>query len=369
MKKTLLFVIILALGITACFAGAAIADNGKQDNITLVMQIDNPIMTVNGNSTEIDPGRNTVPIILNDRTLVPIRAIIEAMGGTVGWSEETQTATLTYNDDVMKLTIGSVTAYLNDTENTLDVTTVVVNDRTMLPIRFIAESFNFDVDWNEEESLITITKLQNITEPDSSSAPQNTDEPDLSGNPQNTSEPTSSDNEKILIAYFSQERVITPDMDSFSAATPHIGNTASAAREIQKQIGGDIFEIVTEKTYPADDNSSSGIASQELRDDIRPELSTHVEDMDSYDTIFLGYPMWWGYEPMAVRTFLEEYDFSGKTIIPFCTSGESTVSASARSIQELCPGATVLEGLTLHEGREDFDKSISEWLGKLNLAE
>jgi len=138
MKKTLLFVIILALGITACFAGAAIADNGKQDNITLVMQIDNPIMTVNGNSTEIDPGRNTVPIILNDRTLVPIRAIIEAMGGTVGWSEETQTAALTYNDDVIKLTIDSVTAYLNDTANTLDVTPVVVNDRTMLPIRFIA---------------------------------------------------------------------------------------------------------------------------------------------------------------------------------------------------------------------------------------
>ncbi len=177
------------------------------------------------------------------------------------------------------------------------------------------------------------------------------------------------DAKKILIAYFSQERVITPDMDSFSAATPHIGNTATAAREIRKQIDGDIFEIVTVKTYPADDNSSSGIAQQELRDNVRPELSTHVEDMDSYDTIFLGYPMWWGYEPMAVRTFLEEYDFSGKTIIPFCTSGESTVSASARSIQELCPGAAVLEGLTLHEGRDDFDKSISEWLDKLNLTE
>ena len=138
MKKTLLFVIILALGITACFAGAAIADNCKQDNMTLVLQIGNPIMTVNGDSAEIDPGRNTVPIILNDRTLVPIRAIIEAMGGTVGWSEETQTAALTYNDDVIKLTIDSVTAYLNDTANTLDVTPVVVNDRTMLPIRFIA---------------------------------------------------------------------------------------------------------------------------------------------------------------------------------------------------------------------------------------
>lgn len=165
MKKLLLFVLVFAVGISACFAGAAIADNSTPDNVTLVLQIDNPTMTVNGNSAEIDPGRNTVPIIQNERTLVPIRAIIEAMGGTVGWSEETQTATLTYNDDVIKLTIDSVTAYLNDTANTLDVTPIVVNDRTMLPIRFIAESFHFDVDWDEENSIITITKLQSVPTP------------------------------------------------------------------------------------------------------------------------------------------------------------------------------------------------------------
>ena len=176
------------------------------------------------------------------------------------------------------------------------------------------------------------------------------------------------EDKKILVAYFSQERVITPDMDSFSAATPHIGNTASAAREIQKQIGGDIFEIVTVESYPADDDSCAGISWQELREDARPELSTHVEDMDSYDTIFIGYPMWQGYEPMAVRTFLEEYDFSGKTFIPFCTGGGSTVTASAQNIKKLCPNSTVLEGLTLHEMREDFDISIAAWLNKLGFT-
>ena len=346
--------------------------------MTIVLQIDNPAMTVNGKSMEIDPGRNTVPVIQNERTLVPIRAIIEAMDGTVEWSEETQTATLTYNDDVIKLTIGSVTAYLNDTANTLDVTPVVVNDRTMLPIRFIAESFHFDVDWDEENSLITITKLQSTSDPEVSVKPENTSDPEVSVNsentsdpevsvkPQNTSEPDVSDG-RILIAYFSQERVITEDMDSFSAATPHIGNTASAAREIQKQIGGDIFEIVTVKEYPADDDSCAGISWQELREDARPELSAHVEDMDSYDTIFIGYPMWQGYEPMAVRTFLEEYDFSGKTFVPFCTGGGSAVTASAPNIKTLCPNSTVLEGLSLHEMREDFDKSISEWLDKLGV--
>ena len=368
MKKLLLFVLVLAVGVSACFACAAIADNDTQDNVTLVLQIDNPNMTVNGNSTEIDPGRNTVPIIQNERTLVPIRAIIEVMGGTVEWSEETQTAMLTYSNDVIKLTINSATAYLNDTANTLDVTPVVVNERTMLPIRFIAESFHFNVDWDGENSLITITKLQTTSAPEVSSNSENTVEPEVTENPQNTSAPDAADG-KVLIAYFSQERVITPGMDSLSAATPHIGNTASAAREIRKQIGGDIFEIVTVKTYPADDNSSSGIASQELRDDVRPELSTHVENMDKYDTIFLGYPMWWGYEPMAVRAFLEEYDFSGKTFVPFCTGGGSTVTASAQDIKKLCPNSTVLEGLTLREMSEDFDISIAEWLNKLGFSE
>lgn len=352
MKKS--FFIVLILVILACFTGVAIADNNTQNDVTLTLQIDNPIMTVNGNSIEIDTVQNTSPIIQNDRTLVPIRAIIEAMGGTVDWDNETQTTTLTYHDNVMKLTINSTIAYLNDVENTLDVMPVVINGRTMLPIQFIAESFDFNIEWDKENSLITIINSQTTMD-----TPANTEE---------NTETNLLNNKKVLIAYFSQERVIPEDIDSFSAATPHIGNTATAAREIQKQIGGDIFEIVTIKTYPIDDNSSSGIAQQELSDNVRPELSTHVQDMDSYDVIFIGYPIWWSYEPMAVRTFLEEYDFSNKIMIPFCTSGTSNISTSEKDIQSICPNATVLEGLTLKEGRDDFDELISAWLENIDLT-
>ncbi len=147
---------MLTTGLTACAA-----ENGteqKTESISISMQIDNPIMTVNGTETEIDEGRGTTPVIVNERTLVPIRAIIEAMGGTVSWKQETQTATLNYGCDEVRLIIDSTTAYLNDEPNTLDVAPTIINERTMLPIRFIAESFGFDVDWDNNTRTVTIKK-------------------------------------------------------------------------------------------------------------------------------------------------------------------------------------------------------------------
>ena len=129
---------------TSCSATETIQ---AEENIetTIILQINNPIMTVNGQDMEIDPGRGTVPLIQNDRTLVPVCAIVEAMGGSVNWDEETQTAFLELNGDIITMTLGSQTAYFNETANTLDVVPVSINGRTMLPIRFIAERFNFDV--------------------------------------------------------------------------------------------------------------------------------------------------------------------------------------------------------------------------------
>jgi flavodoxin len=103
----------------------------------------------------------------------------------------------------------------------------------------------------------------------------------------------------ILIAYFS-----------------HSGNTQVIANQIYESVGGDIFKIVTVDPYPTNYNAVVNLAKQEQKNDYRPELATKVENMDSYDVIFVGYPNWWATMPMAVFTFLEEYDFAGKTIIP-----------------------------------------------------
>ena len=156
MKKTISLFLAICMVLLAQLTPGYTADTYE-----IILRINNPMMIANGTEKEIDPGRGTVPIITDDRTLVPIRAIVEEMGGTVSWDETTQTATLTYGDDEIRLTLNSSTAYLNDEAQTLDVVPVSINDRTMLPIRFIAEGFHFDVEWAGETQTITITKEEN----------------------------------------------------------------------------------------------------------------------------------------------------------------------------------------------------------------
>lgn len=176
-------------------------------------------------------------------------------------------------------------------------------------------------------------------------------------------EPTAE--KKTLIAYFSLIDIVPEGADASAHATPSIGNTESAAIEIQKQVGGDLFAIKTVKTYPVSHRECSAIAEEEMRSDARPELSTHVENMADYDTIYIGYPIWWYQEPMAIRSFLEEYDFSGKTVIPFCTTLGAGVSESEDNIKSLLPDATVLSGVTLRTGRQDMSGDISDWLSDI----
>ena len=155
MKKALLTVFLcvsLSLtGLTACAA-----ENTANKDITIVLQIRNPDMTVNGTQKPIDDS-GTVPVIENNRTLLPIRAIIEELGGNVEWDGDTQTVLLAYNDDIVTLAINSRTAFLNSDKSELDTAPMIINNRTMLPIRFIAESFKFNVDWQQDEQKITIT--------------------------------------------------------------------------------------------------------------------------------------------------------------------------------------------------------------------
>ena len=179
---------------------------------------------------------------------------------------------------------------------------------------------------------------------------------------ESTPAPTENNEETVLIAYFSLSDIVPEGADAVASATPYVGSTEYAAMEIQRQVGGDLFAIKTEESYPVSHADCSEIAENELRTDARPELSTHLESMEQYDTVYIGYPIWWYQEPMAIRTFLEEYDLSGKKIIPFCTSLGAGISESERSIEALCPDAVVEKGLALRTGQEDFSRQISEWL-------
>ena len=202
-------------------------------------------------------------------------------------------------------------------------------------------------------SLPTFTEAQEVTQPET----------------ENPGKPAadSAVRERILIAYFSQVDIVPDGADAVSHATPASGNTESAALEIQKQVGGDLFAIKTVKVYPASHQECSAIAEEEMRSDTRPELSTHVENMDDYDTVYIGYPIWWYQEPMAIRSFLDEYDFSGKTVIPFCTSLGAGVSQSESDIKAMLPDASVLSGITLHTGRHDMSGEIEAWLSDIGM--
>ena len=158
-------------------------------------------------------------------------------------------------------------------------------------------------------------------------------------------------NKKILVAYFS-----------------YSGNTKKVADQIHKSVGGDIFEIKTADPYPTDYNAVVDQAKKEQADNYRPKLATKVENMDSYDVIFIGYPNWWGTMPMAVFTFLEEYKLSGKTIIPFCTHDGSAFGKSVEDIKKIAPQSKILDGLEiLGKSVKDENKEVPEWLRKLGM--
>ena len=153
--KTLFWVLVMCCGFTLCANATTISDNA---DVVISLQINNPIMKVNGISIEIDAGRGTTPIVVEGRTLVPIRAIVEAFGGSVGWEENTQSVILTMNDDVIKLIIDSNVAYLNNSEIVIDTKPSVINGRTMLPMRFVAESFNIGVAWNGDTQTVSLIR-------------------------------------------------------------------------------------------------------------------------------------------------------------------------------------------------------------------
>ena len=143
------------------------------------------------------------------------------------------------------------------------------------------------------------------------------------------------------------------------------GNTRSVAERIAERTGANVFEIKTVQNYPENYNDLLDFARNEQRRDARPELSSRVGNMNRYDIIFLGYPNWWGDMPMPIYSFLDEYDLSGKSIMPFVTSGGSGFSRTIRAIEDAEPGATVLEGLSIRDRNvndRSTDRAIEEWI-------
>lgn len=157
--------------------------------------------------------------------------------------------------------------------------------------------------------------------------------------------------ENILIAYFSWG-----------------GNTQGIAEEIQRQTGADIFELTLVNPYSTDYNTVLDEAQRDQNQQARPELAAHVENMEQYDTILLGYPNWWASIPMPVATFLEEYDFAGKTIVPFCSHGGGRFGQILTAIAKLAPDSLMGEGLSVHySGGSGLPDDVARWLSDNNL--
>ena len=168
-----------------------------------------------------------------------------------------------------------------------------------------------------------------------------------------TGETTTSNEKPILIAYFSQT-----------------GSTEMMAEEIQSQIGGDLFKIETVEEYPSSYTELTQVAQAEIENGERPELKQAVENIEDYDVIFVGYPIWWHTTPAAVNSFLESYDLSGKTVVPFCTSGGNDIEETMEAVRNSCPNSNILEGTTISGSSSSTDagkEQIRTWLEALDI--
>ncbi len=314
---------------------------------SVVLQIDNSVMTVNGEEKAVDEGYDTKPIIVDGITLLPVRAVIENLGGNVNWNNDTKEVNITDNENEIVLTINSTQALLNGKVQTLDTAPVIINSRTMLPIRFIAESFGFNIEWNENNKTIIITKN------------------DTSENTESTTEIAS---EQITESENIKDETLEPENDSnilvayFSATN----NTKGVAEKIASELNADLFEIIPKEPYSDEDlnygNNSSRSSIEMNNESARPEISNVIENIDDYNVIFLGYPIWWGQAPKIMSTFVESYDLSGKTIIPFCTSGSSSIGSSAKNLEKLST-ANWLDGIRFSGSASSNE--ITEWLNSI----
>jgi len=204
----------------------------------------------------------------------------------------------------------------------------------------------------------------NETQPPVNSETNNTSEETPSPSGADTS--TNGDT-KTLVVYFSMPDNVDDSTVVIDGET--LGNSQYMAYVIQENTEGDIFRILPETPYTTDHDELVDLAKKEQQNNARPKIKDTIEDFGSYDTVFVGYPNWWGDMPMILYTFFDTYDFSGKIIITFNTHGGSGFSGTNQTITELEPNATVTEGLSISRNDiEDAEADIVDWLKGLGYA-
>lgn len=193
--------------------------------------------------------------------------------------------------------------------------------------------------------------------------------PEESSSQTNESTPTPSNtNGKNLVVYFSMPDNVDDSTVVIDGET--LGNTQYMAYVIQETVGADIFRIEPETSYPTDHDKLVDIAREEQSNNARPAIKDTIENFDTYENIFVGYPNWWGDMPMILYSFFDEYDFSGKTIIPFNTHGGSGFSGTISTIKELEPNAEVLDGKSISRNDiQDAEQEIVDWVNSLDLKQ
>lgn len=240
----------------------------------------------------------------------------------------------------------------------------------------------------ESDVSVSSPSSEPVSEPESSSeaaetTPSSEDEVSESETSSSTETPSSEEpaeeetGTNMLVAYFSYaENADLPDgVDASATASIQAwdgettGNTGVVAAMIAETTGADLFSIQTVEKYPDSYDATIDQGQEERNADARPELATHVENLDSYDVIFLGFPNWWGDMPMAMYSFLDEVDLSGKTIVPFVTSGGSGFSNTISTIESMESGATVQDGLSVSgSSATSAQEQVNEWLSGLGYA-
>ena len=215
------------------------------------------------------------------------------------------------------------------------------NEVTESPV----DSSGSGTDTSEEVSEEAVTEETAASEPITES-----EESNVSETTAESEEPTEGTG-GTLVAYFSWS-----------------GNTEQIAQMIQEETGADLFEIEPATPYTDDYDTLLEVARQEQADNARPKVASQVENWDSYDVVFVGYPDWWSDAPMLIYSFLESYDWEGKTLIPFCTSGGSGFGRSLEKLPDSAPGAEILEGLHVSGSSVDSaGEEVADWISSLGM--
>lgn len=176
------------------------------------------------------------------------------------------------------------------------------------------------------------------------------------------------DNNAIIV-YFTRSGVITvpANVDAVTSASLNVGDgvTEQAALQLQRITGADLYQIRTERYYRNSYGGTAATAWIEEKLNTRPKLAAKPDNLDKYDVIYVGFPVWWFNAPMAIGSFLESYDLTGKTVVPFCTSQDNGIDVCMDYIREVAEGASVTEGFRF---RNPSDEAVMDWLGRIGIA-